>query len=260
MADFSQLISHPKYHEIVDKLLHGSDPKEVANWLKLAYPEPDQAHLRLSIKLLQEFVKSGLMDYKQQFTQDLAVIKTGDLDKLNKKVAESLLNNKTYKERLSEVADKELDIREILKGTIIMLQTRLEQVFDRIQEDPANISAKQEYILINLADKVGLVVEKYDKIINQAPDVIIQHNINNQQLVDQKLAIFQQALCDTLAQIDAEASLLFIEKWTETLKKLQPPPETGSTLTTDQRLKEAKILQEVVLPPELDPKKGKDDK
>ncbi len=258
MVDFSQLVSHPKYHEIVDKLLHGSDPKDVVNWLKLAYPEKDQAHLRLSIKLLQDFVKSGLLDYKQQLAQDLALVKTGDLDNLNKKIADSLLNNKTYKERLLESADAEIDIREILRGTIIALKARLEQVFDVIQEDPSNINSKQEYILINLADKVGLIVEKYDKIINQAPDVIIQHNINNQELVDQKLSLFQEALRETLAELDAEASLLFLEKWTEKLNKFQPPKEV-IPLSSEKRLEEAKILQETVLL-SSSLKKGPDDK
>lgn len=254
--DFSNLTSHPNYHEIVDKLIHGSDPKDIANWLKLAYPDKEQAHLRLSIKLLQDFVKSGLMDYKQQFAKDLALVKTGDFDHLNKKVAESLLNNKTYRERLHDLADSELNIKEVLKATIIMLRDRLEQVFDRIQEDPGNINPKQEYILINLADKVGLVVEKYDKIVNQAPDVIIQHNINNQQIVDQKLAIFQEALRETLAELDAEASLLFLEKWTEKLNKLQPPVEQ-SQLSSEQRLKEATLLQEAVIIDDLNKKDKK---
>ncbi len=253
MADFSSLISHPNYQEIVDKLVHGTTPKDVNSWLKLKYPNHEQKHLCLGTKILQDFIKSNYMDYSKQFAQDAAMVKSGNIDKLDRKIAESLLNNKTYRERLNEHADAELNPKKIMVGAIIMMQDRMEQVFDRIQEDPANF--KPDYVLIQWCEKLFNAVEKYDKITNQTPDIIVQHNINNQQIVDQKLSIFQEALRETLSEIDAEASLLFLEKWTEKLNKLQPPAEQVP-MSVEQKFKEAKmveakLLQEFVIPPDI---------
>jgi len=71
MADFSLITNHPNCEEIISKLVSGTVPKEVSRWLKLKYPNKDQKHLNLTIKLLKDFVNSQYLDTYNQFTNDL---------------------------------------------------------------------------------------------------------------------------------------------------------------------------------------------
>lgn len=240
--DFSNLLEHPDKEEIISKLLGGTDPKEVFQWLKVKYPEKKQSHLRLTLKLLQEFTKSQYVDAYKQYKDDINNIKSGSSDKINKKISATLLNNKTYHERLNEIADKELNIRKILVGTIMMIQDRAIQIFDKIQENPEAIT-KAEYALIKWIEQLLSSVEKYEKLINQAPDQIIQHNFTIQ-YVDQQAAVFQEVIRELLAEMDPEISMKFMEKLSVKLSRLKPPTP-DQPLTLDQRVKEAEIIGEL---------------
>ena len=55
MSEFGLIKDHPDSKEIMSKLLSGSEPKDVAQWLKLKYSKKNQSHLRLTQKLLKEF-------------------------------------------------------------------------------------------------------------------------------------------------------------------------------------------------------------
>ncbi len=88
--------------------------------------------------------------------------------------------------------------------------------------------------------------EKYDKIVNQSPDQIIQHNVSVQ-VMDQYVVLLQNCIRDTLAEIDPEASSLFLERFNENIAKLTLPNnlEPAKPMTQQNRLMEAQILSEV---------------
>lgn len=240
--DFSSILSHPERDEIVSKLLTGSDPKDVSQWLKLKYAEKSQTHLRLSIKILQDFSKSQYMNYYDQFKQDLVAEKS-DNSKLDKKVADSLYNNKTYKERLNEVAEKEINIRERFLSLDLMIRDRIEQVFDKIQEDPG--SFKGDYVFIKYVEQYLSLIEKYNRDINNAPDQIIQHN-HTVQYVDQNLAAMQDGIREALLELDPELTALVMEKISDAMSRIKPPAELPLT-TQDERLGQIKDLQEAIV-------------
>lgn len=240
--DFSGILSHPDKDEIISKLLTGSDPKDVSQWLKLKYAEKNQTHLRLSIKILQDFSKSQYMNFYDQFKSDLVAEKS-DNSKLDKKMADSLYNNKTYRERINEVADKEINIRERFLSLDLMIRDRIEQVFDKIQEDPGGF--KGDYIFIKYVEQYLSLIEKYNRDVNNAPDQIIQHN-HTVQYVDQNLAAMQEGIRDALLELDPELTALVMEKITERLSKIKAPTELQPT-TQDDRLNQIKSLQEAVV-------------
>lgn len=237
--DFSSILQHPDKDEIISKLMTGVDPKDVNQWLKLKYTDKSQKHLHISIKLLLDFSKSQYTNFFTQFTDDLASVKE---DKLDQKMAESLLNNKTYRDRLNEYADKKINIEEVYVNAIHIMTDRIIQVFDKIQENPGG--TKADYALIKWFEVLQNAVEKYDKHKNVAPDQIIQHNFTVQ-YIDQTNAIFAEVFRETLAEVDPELSLLLMEKFTEKLKRLKPPPE-DKPLTIDAQLEEAKILKQFI--------------
>ncbi len=239
MVDFSKLLSHPNKEEILNKLVNGTKPKDISDWLKLKYPDKEQGHLRVSASMLKEFLNSNLDLYN---TLKIDIVDTKQGLQQNKKIAESLLNNKTYRQRLNELADNEIDIKRVISEIVFLIRERIEQYFDKIQDNPESL--KGDYGLIKWFEVLLNAVEKFDKIVNNAPDQVIQHNIT-MQAVDQHTAIFQDVIREVLAEMDPEAAFLFIEKMRAKMEEIEPPKDNGS-LSQDKRMAEAKIIKETV--------------
>lgn len=234
--NFDKLIDHPKATEVISKLVSGIKPRDIAEWLKLEYPNKDQSHLRLSSSYLNDFLSQNL-DLYATLKKDIGAVKSGEPDK---KISASLKNNKTYQDRLAEMAGTEIDIKKLMINTGIVIETRLEQFYDKIQQNPEN--TKQDYALIKYFELLLNFAERYNKIINQAPDQIIQHNVTVQ-VMDQYVAVLQDCIRSTLAEIDPDAAFLFMEKFNEKLPKLQlPEVQPTKTVSINDRLLEAQVL------------------
>lgn len=240
MPDFADIINHPDKQEIIDKILKGINPKDISSWLKLKYPNNNQKHLRLSIKIIKQFASSEYTDCYNKFKDDLQVIKI-DPTLSKKEFKSSILNNKTYQERLLNIADTELDIKTMLKSLIIVCQERAEQVFDKIQENPG--SFKGDYTFLRYINELFNMIEKFDKIINNAPDQIIQHNVTLQAVESNTTAILE-AIRKTLERLDTQTSLLFMELFYNELTSLNAP--TQPFISQEDRLNEIKLLHEKI--------------
>jgi len=136
-----------------------------------------------------------------------------------------------------------LDIKKLITETVFMIRERAIQVFDKIQENPGN--TKPDYALIKWFEVLLGSMEKYDKIVNKAPDQIVQHNVT-MQVIDQHTAAFQDVIREVLAEIDPEASFLFMEKLKEKMEALKPPKE-DKPLSQERRLKEAELISTTVM-------------
>jgi len=235
--DFSKILDHPDSSEIIDKLLKGTTPKELSDQLKLKYTKKEQTHLRVSAKLLKEFVDENLnlQDHLETHIQEA---KEGKLQ--DKKIFESLQNTKSYAERLNELADTKIDIKKVVMETVFLLRERIEQVFDRIQENPSQM--KPDHVLIKYFDTLLNATEKFDKIVNQNPDQVIQHNITMQAL-DQRSAIVQDVIREVLAEMDPEAAFMFMERLQVRLGELDT---NQKAVSDDKLLAEAKIINKRV--------------
>lgn len=245
MTDFSNLLNHPDAEEIVSRLVVGDSPKDISQWLKIKYSDKDQKHLVISAKILQEYADKHL-DLMNHLQKDIISIKqTGELDKT---VSGSLTNTKAYKERLMEYVEDELNIKKMITELVLVCRDRMEQVFDKIQENPHSL--KGDYVLLKYFETLGNNLEKFDKIVNNAPDQIIQHNITVQQ-VDQHTAVLQEAVRRALTKLDPEQSLIFIESLSQELQTLRAP-ELSALTSSPSRLTEVETLkQEIVsFPPE----------
>jgi hypothetical protein len=206
--DFSNILTHPDKEEILSKLLNGTDPKDINQFLKLKYPNKDQKHLLISIKCLQDFSKTQYTKFYNQYSEEItANIQHGGT--LDKRVATSLLNNKTFQERLGEHGLKEINVRERFLSIDLLIRDRIEQVFDKIQEDPGGW--RGDYILMKWIEQYLSMVEKYDKSQNNRPDQIIQHNYTLQ-YIDQQTAAMQEAFKRVLSRVDPELAFQNIDE------------------------------------------------
>ena len=87
-------------------------------------------------------------------------------------------------------------------------------------------------------------LDKCDKVVNERPDHIVQHNVTVQ-MVENQTAIFQEAIRETMAEVDPEIAFLFMEKLSLKMKNLQEPSPLNSLNNNkdqNKQLKEAQIL------------------
>lgn len=223
MADYKKILDHPEVQGIIDKLMMGEKPKEVSAYLKHKYSKPDENHLRLSASLLEQFVKNycNTSDFMTKMVNDE---KSGKLDK---QIADSLLNNATWKERLAELADDKIDVEKKLIQQIHMMDVRAEQIFDKIQENPG--STKLDYVMTKYFELSTTLLEKADKIINKSPDQRIEH-VHTVQMVEEQSAALQNAIRRVIARLDPDRANEFMELLGEELSNVSVPVETQVTL------------------------------
>lgn len=239
---FDQITDHPNYEEIVSKIVTGTNSKDINQWLKVKYSDKDQKHLQLSAKLIQDFADSHI-DLAAHLKKDLIAVKNGDLELSDYKIAASLLNNKTYRERLVELSKEEVDLKKLIQELVYTCKARMEQVFDKLQEDPTKVG-KNDYVLLKYFEVLFVSMEKFDKIVNHAPDQVIQHNVTIQ-AVEQTTAVLQESIREALSHVDSEAALLFMEILADKLNLLKPPTNVVNTL--ENRTIEAQLLQESII-------------
>lgn len=143
-----------------------------------------------------------------------------------------------------ELAGKEIDIREMARHLAVAIETRLGQIVDVIQENPRDINTKVDRLVVEYAKVFGEILEKYYKFTESPAEQFIQNNVTLQ-FVDQHILVFQEAIRETLAEMDLESSMMFMEKLTEKMARLKAP-EKEIIPTTESRLAEAKLLNETI--------------
>jgi hypothetical protein len=201
--------------------------KDVAKAV-LSHPDKDEIITNLTV------FKEEYLDIYSTIREDL--LKTQfNLAVAPDEALEEIQGNEAYKKKLLDIADKELDIKVVIKRLVVSIEHRAEQVFDHIQRDPRN--TKMDRTLIEWFTLLLNTLEKFDLVSNGNPEhVTIQNNINIQ-LVDNHINMVYGVIREILAQLDYETSLLFTELFTKRLAELKS--ETGAILPTEQRLEAA---------------------
>lgn len=215
MADFKKLLEHPEKQNIISKLVSGDSPKIVSAYLKDKYSNPNESHLRLTAILLQEFLDT----YGNHHGYAKKIINKDCDNKLDKKIAESLLNNKDWKQRLEESTNKEIDFKQKWVNLITILEARAEQLFDLIQSNPEG--TKTDYVFTKYLELIQMAIEKGDKVFNNRPDIRIEHTYTVQ-MVEQQSVAFQEAIRKVLERLGPELTYTFMDMLNEELNKINP--------------------------------------
>ncbi len=237
-TNLTKILEHPDKDEIISKLIIGISAEDINDWLRAKYTNPGESKFIISEKSVKSF-QDNYLDLYSYIKDDILKSKQNQLNP-EQELELAVKNNKTYKEKMIELVGKEVDIKSMITNMIAAIETRAGQVFDAIQEDPRNM--RTDRILIEWFDLLGGVLEKYHKLVNGAPDQVIQHNITLQ-MVDQHINVFYDAIRETLSQMDVETSLYFMEIFNEKISKLKAA-DSKDYSSPDLRLAEAKIINE----------------
>lgn len=232
MVDFSKIIDHPEKTSIISKLVSGDSPKLVSNYLKDKYPKPDEGHLRIPAVHLQEFLEK----YADHNVYVKKIVQRDNDSKLDKKIAESLLDTAPWKERVLNGINQEVKYIDKLDNLLTILETRAEQLFDLIQSDPEN--TRTDYVFSKYIEILMLAIEKADKIRNDKPDIKIEHTYTMQMVEHQSLA-FQEAIRRVLNRLGPEYSSIFLDTLNEEMKKI------NINNVDDSEKKDIKVLNNI---------------
>jgi len=238
-----KFLDHPDKDDILSKCINDTSSKEISDWLKEKYGQIGERKFCFTESDISLF-KTEYLDLYKHLSTDIATIKKSRDDGYyalsNDKfeLFSSIRQNKSYQQRLESYLDDEVDIKKVIKAAVINIQARIEQMYDLIQSNPANV--RVDRVLIEWFNLLLNSTEKFDKIVNESPDKVFQHNISVQ-VVDQKLFMMQEAIRDVLSEFDYETSLMFMNKLNEKLNKLQDNPEPSGG-DSAKRLVEAQII------------------
>lgn len=215
MTDFKKILDHPEKQLIISKLCSGDSPKSIAIYLKNKYSKPDENHLRIGISLLEEFVNK----YGAKYGFIKTIAKEDISSKLDKEIAQSLLNNQEWRDRVASVTDEEINLRQKLGKILTILEVRAEQLFDKIQENPGDV--KKDYVFDKIMNTLLLAIDRIDKIQNNRPDIKIEHTYTVQ-MVEQHTAAFQDAIRKVLQRMSPEFAIMFMEYLNEEMTSMRP--------------------------------------
>lgn len=230
-----QIINHSDKDEIISKLVCEISPQEIWEWLSAKYS--DQKNLIISKKSLQIF-KDEYLDLYSTIREDL--LKTQFNITAHQEIQSDIQGNAAYKKRLAEIADKELDIKSIIKTLVVKIEMRADQIFEMVQNDPSN--TKMDRGLIEWMNLLLNTLEKFDIITNGPQDNIVVNNTYNIQ-IDNHINMISDIVRETLSQLDYETSLQFTETFTRRLAELKASDKTF-VAPVEKRLEAAYSIQE----------------
>lgn len=233
----SKLLEHPDKEEIINKLILDIPVSDIVEWLKIKYEEAD-GKLILSQKSLQIF-KDNHLDIYSAIKDDFLKTKNAIINNDIENVELLIKGNSTYKDLVVKTVGQELDLKQSIKQLCNVVETRLSQIFDRVQEDPRDVG-KVDRVLIEYVREFGSLLEKAYKIVNNGPDQVIQHNITVQH-IDQHINIFYEVIKKVLQKMDIESSMYFMELFNQEMAKIKDP-NNKVIQPVEERLAEVKAL------------------
>jgi len=241
MPDFSLILDHPMSKEIISKLVVGSTAKEVCQWLRIKYPDKDQAHLRLTQKVLKEFTDSQYTQYYDQMLADKSIMQNNDDEKSHLKMSAALSDNRFYREKMEELVSTELNLLKTCEMAGAVIHTRMEQMYDLTQQDTADVGRIDDTLIKYLKLFVD-TVEKIERMKLSSSDGLIDHNITIQ-MVQDYLQIYQEVIRESFAEIDPDMANRVMEKLYDKLNNLDPPEQ----LSQNEKVKMAKDIEAKVI-------------
>ena len=240
---YKKILEHPDKDEIIAKLVIGSAPMDIHDWLKVKYTNVSEAKFVLSEKILNSF-KNTYLDFYQDIHADIANTKTALATSTTDQLELAVKSNPTYQDAMVKLATGELNVDQMMGKMALAVETRISQIYDIIQEDPRNVNTKTERLWAEYMEIAGGLLDKYYKWKESQAITTVNHNVTLQ-VVDQHISVFHDVIKEVLSQMDLETSLYFMEVFNEKMAKLKMP-EPNAPPTTEMKIAEAKVLNETI--------------
>ena len=127
----NKVLKHPNKDAIIEKLVSGESTREVESWLKEKYPNKKSYHI--SYMTLQKFRKDNL-NIKGDVLEDIKNKRQEIVsEEAEREKASMLLSSKSYRDKIKEIANTELDVTRRLLELDAIIETRIEYYYNVLQ-------------------------------------------------------------------------------------------------------------------------------
>ena len=211
----SKVLKHPNKSEIIEKLVSGISTREVESWLKEKYPNKRSYHI--SYMTLQKFRKEEL-DIKGEVLDDIKHKRQEIVLKQEKEETDRLINkSKSYRDKIEEIANTELDITRKLLELDSIVETRIEYYYNVLQNGG---SFKDDKMFLEYINTMRSLMQDWKKYIEGFTDQRIENNNINITIVNQQVNILKSAILETLEGIDPSYTTLFLDNLSNKLNSV----------------------------------------
>ena len=202
----SKVLRHPDKSEIIEKLVSGQSTREVETWLKEKYPNKNKYHI--SYMTLQKFRKEDL-DLKGDVLEDIKnkrqeIVKEEE----EKEKHDLIIKSKSYREKIQEIANTELDITRKLLELDSIVESRIEYYYNILQNGG---SFKDDKMFLEYINAMRSLMQDWKKYIEGFTDQRVEKNNINITIVNQQVNILKSAILETLSGIDPSYTTLFLD-------------------------------------------------
>ena len=233
MSPRNKLLNHPDKEEIIKWLTQGVSVRDVEKRLAERYPKKNQEHLRISHSTIQTF-KSRHLKLKGQVLQDIKE-QTQSLRTWakRKQEEEEVQELSAYKQAITSIAQEELDVRRELLKVFTIIESRIEDLFERTQNAEGFTNKDVEKALQGYLDQFMKVLDQHKKYVEGYKDTT-EHNINITVMNDQ-VTVLRESIRETMAEVDPTLALQFMNKLNTKMRELAYSEE-GNAVFLDRAL------------------------
>lgn len=211
----SKVLKHPNKSEIIEKLASGVSTREVESWLKEKYPKKKSYHI--SYMTLQKFRKEEL-DIKGDVLEDIKYKRQEIVLQQEKEETNRLINkSKSYRDKIEEIANTELDVTRRILELDHIVETRIEYYYNILQNGG---SFKDDKMFLEYINTMRSLMQDWKKYIEGFTDQRIENNNINITIVNQQVNILKSAILETLEGIDPSHTTLFLDNLSNKLNSV----------------------------------------
>ena len=215
IKEFSKILNHPDRDQIITKLTSGDSANSVADWLRIKYPENKE--FIVSHGLLDAFRRGHLNIHGAVLDELRYKIKQAQEEEANEELQQVIKKNKTYKEKVNEEVDEQLNLHKKLYQILNVVEERFGQLYDKTQ---LNVNDYRPDKTMQTWLEMMLKLIQEIRKVEGAPDQVVQHNVTIQ-AIDEHTTMFQKAFVQTLQELDLDKSSMLIDKFTKNLECLR---------------------------------------
>ena len=209
-----KILCHPDKNKITRMLLRGEGVRKVSKIINEMYPNDKKKHI--SVPTLQKFRKEHLK-IEGEVLNDIKNIKLKPLE--DQKDHTKLKRLSSYKEKLEEAANLHIEIKTELQEMFILLKTRMESLFDRLQSGNATSTDEQNFNKY-FTTWIG-AIEKQAKYIEKIADHTVETTNVNITVIEDQMSVLREAVRETmLEEMPPNIQIRFLEKLDKKMKDL----------------------------------------
>lgn len=212
-----KILRHPDKDEIVRRLTEGESVRNVHKWLSGKYANYNKK-LKISVPTLQMFRKE-VLKIDGQVLEDLNRARKEEDKRLEAEyVAQAVKSTNAYKDRLAQIADKNLDVASRMIQLDAVIGDRIEHWYNLISAGEA-LPDKADYELRKYIDQQMQILRDWKKLIEGIADKRVDYNVNIT-VMNEQLSAIQTVIKDVIyEELGVEKAMEFMDKLSNRLNQ-----------------------------------------